>query len=207
MARLRTFLLLGLLVTVVASPALAQPALFFSEYIEGSSFNKCVEIYNNTGETVDLSLVSLQLYSNGNSAPNSTDVLSGTLLAGDVVVICNPNIADPSPADILSGTVNYNGDDAFELLYDGVTVDVIGQIGVDPGSAWGVAPEITQNATLRRNADVCRGDTDGTDTFDPSIEWTGFPVDTFDGLGQHATDCSPISNEAHSWGAVKSLFQ
>ena len=29
--------------------------LFFSEYIEGSSFNKAIEIYNGTGSSVDLS--------------------------------------------------------------------------------------------------------------------------------------------------------
>ena len=38
------------------SPAAAAPAvdLFFSEYIEGSSNNKALEIYNGTGSAVDL---------------------------------------------------------------------------------------------------------------------------------------------------------
>ncbi|HEX7224775.1 MAG TPA: hypothetical protein VF367_04260, partial [Candidatus Limnocylindria bacterium] len=43
--------------------------LFISEYIEGSSFNKAIEIYNGTGAAVDLAAAgyTLQLYSNGAS--------------------------------------------------------------------------------------------------------------------------------------------
>ena len=37
------------------SSSAATSGLFFSEYIEGSSFNKAVEIYNGTGASVDLS--------------------------------------------------------------------------------------------------------------------------------------------------------
>lgn len=206
MAYLRKICSFALLCLLAASTASAQPGLFFSEYIEGSSFNKCVEIYNNSGAPVDLTTVTIQLYSNGGATANSSAALSGTLLAGDVVVVCNPSIADPTPADILSGTVNYNGDDAFELLLNGVTVDVIGQIGFDPGTGWGVAPTSTLNSTIRRKADVCEGDADGSNAFDPSIEWDGFAIDTFDGLGQHTSICTPVANDAKSWGAVKSLF-
>ena len=39
--------------------------LFFSEYIEGSSSNKAVEIYNPTGATVDLSIYAVKLAANG----------------------------------------------------------------------------------------------------------------------------------------------
>ena len=40
-------------------------AVFISEYIEGSSFNKAVEIYNGSTEAVDLSNYKLKLLSNG----------------------------------------------------------------------------------------------------------------------------------------------
>jgi hypothetical protein len=36
-----------------------------------------------------------------------------------------------------------------------------------------------------------QGDTNATNAFDPSIEWDGFPVDTFSGLGSHATSSGP----------------
>ena len=35
-------------------PAATPPKLFFSEYIEGSSNNKALPIYNGTGATIDL---------------------------------------------------------------------------------------------------------------------------------------------------------
>lgn len=69
------------------------------------------------------------------------------------------------------------------LTHSGVAIDIIGQIGLDPGQEWGSGLTSTRDHTLRRKASVTAGDTDGTDTFDPSVEWDGFPVDTFDGLG------------------------
>ena len=65
-------MLISVLVLVGATQNLAQAAagdLFISEYIEGSSFNKAIEIYNGTGGPVDLAagLYTLELYSNGSS--------------------------------------------------------------------------------------------------------------------------------------------
>ena len=54
-----------------APGAFAAPSeLFFSEYVEGSSFNKAIEIYNGTGAPVDLTAggYTLELYSNGADA-------------------------------------------------------------------------------------------------------------------------------------------
>src|SRR5690242_4775435 len=77
-------------------PAQAAPTeLFFSEYIEGSSFNKAVEIYNGTGAAVNLSAYTLQLYSNGAASPSQSATLSGTLANGDVLVVSRAD-ADPS---------------------------------------------------------------------------------------------------------------
>ena len=64
--------------------------LFFSEYAEGSSSNKYVEIYNGTGADVDLSSYSVQGTNNGTSWGDNgeRDVsLSGTLAVGDVYVV------------------------------------------------------------------------------------------------------------------------
>ena len=41
--------------------------LFISMYAEGSSNNKALEVYNNTGLTIDLSEYKLGLYSNGSA--------------------------------------------------------------------------------------------------------------------------------------------
>jgi predicted extracellular nuclease len=178
----------------------ASATLFFSEYVEGSSFNKALEIYNGTGAAIDLSTISVRLYSNGAAAASATITLSGTLANGDVVVLAHPSASAQilALADVLSmSVVNFNGDDAVELVANGITLDVIGQVGFDPGTAWGTAPTRTQDQTLRRKASVLAGDTNGSDAFDPSLEWDGFAIDTFDGLGSHL-DTPPPGDVAPS---------
>jgi predicted extracellular nuclease len=154
--------------------------------VEGSSFNKAIEISNLTGAPVDLSTYTLELYSNGNPGPpNSTQALSGTLADGDVLVLANSGANDAilAVSDATSGTVNWNGDDAIVLRNGGAVVDSFGQVGFDPGSAWGSGTFSTVNNTLCRNADVESGDTDPSNAFDPSVEWTGQGNDMIDGLG------------------------
>lgn len=86
-------LILGLLfgalgvVTQEASAA-AITDLFISEYIEGSSSNKAIEIFNGTGAPVDLSQYSLQLYSNDSATVSASMTLSGTVADGDVFYRC-----------------------------------------------------------------------------------------------------------------------
>ena len=60
--------------------------LFISEYVEGSSSEKFIEIYNGTGASVDLSDYRLRLYANGASTPTNEVLLSGTLTNGSVIV-------------------------------------------------------------------------------------------------------------------------
>ena len=92
-------------------------------------------------------------------------------------------------ADQLQGTSWFNGDDAVVLRKGEVVIDVIGQIGVDPGTEWGTGLTSTADNTLRRKVDICAGDPDGSDVFDPAIEWDGFATNTFDGLGAHTANC------------------
>jgi predicted extracellular nuclease len=101
-----------------------------------------------------------------------------------------PNI----PASTRSGPngnaviTTFNVENLFDLVLNTPTpVDVIGEIGFDPGSSWG--PPSTQNNTLRRKPTVCQGDPDGFDPFDPSIEWDGFGQDNIDDLGFHTETC------------------
>src|SRR5688572_2835011 len=111
--------------TMVTSLVLVMPAtpaesattdLIISEYVEGSSFNKAIEIYNGTGAEVDLSTYVLELYSNGSATPSQDIELSGTLADGDILVLAHPS-ADQAildVADVLDGAViNFNGDDAL----------------------------------------------------------------------------------------------
>jgi len=211
MPRLRNPLLL-LATLALLAPATASADLFISEYIEGSSLNKAIEIYNSTGAAVDLSDYELRLYSNGAAAVSQSVTLSGMLADGDVVVVSRSD-ADPdivAVTDILApAVINFNGDDVVELykLSAASSVDVIGQIGVDPGTAWTNGGVTTVNATIRRKADVCQGDPNGADAFDPSIEWDPFANDTFDGLGSHTSNCGPTPTSSSTWGRVKSLYR
>lgn len=153
------------------------PVLYFSQYIEGSTgLNKALEIYNGGGSTADLSLCSVRTYSNGSSTPNTNAsfALSGTLAPGMVFTICHPGATEPGLQNCDLEPANnpqFNGNDAVELYCDGSTLDVIGQIGNDPGSAWSANGVSTEDASLTRNCSVTTGDTDGSDAFDPSVEW------------------------------------
>jgi len=186
-------------VAFAAPAAAASGDLFISEYVEGSSFSKAIEIYNPSAAAVDLAAAgyALRIYFNGSSTATSI-ALTGTVAAGDVFVFAQQNSTttpvDPAitaQADQTTTASLWNGDDAIALVKGGVNVDVIGQIGVDPGTEWGTGLTSTSDNTLRRNAGIIVGDTDGTNPFDPALEWTGFANNTFDGLGAHGSDPDP----------------
>lgn len=64
--------------------------LIISEYYEGSSNNKYIEITNTDTVDVDLSTYALRAYTNGSTTPATTNyALSGTLPAGKSVVYVN----------------------------------------------------------------------------------------------------------------------
>ncbi len=196
-------LALGVVPVIAAPAASAAPTdLFISEYVEGSSFNKALEIYNGTGAPVDLAAAgyAVRLYFNGASTSTSTITLTGTVANGDVFVLA-ATAAGPAvlaAADQTTEASLWNGDDAIALVKTGATepLDVIGQIGVDPGTEWGTGLTSTADNTLRRKPSVQAGDTDGSDAFDPSAQWLGYPVDTFDGLGSHTIDNVPTPDAA-----------
>ena len=50
--------------------------------------------------------------------------------------------------------------------------------------------------TLRRKTDVCAGDPNGSDAFDPAIEWDGFAQNAVDDLGKHTATCGPVVDAA-----------
>ena len=178
--------------------------IFFSEYIEGSSNNKAIEIYNGSGAAVDLSEYSILTNYNGNAWSGLYEFPLGTSLAdGDVWVIANSgadsiilSVTDDTLAYNASGyIVGFNGDDVRALVKitatDTTIIDIIGRYDlVDPGSGWDVAgvSAATANHTLVRKFTVTNGNSDwdlsaGTDVY--NSEWTVFDQDTYDYLGSH----------------------
>lgn len=168
--------------------ALVKNHPIISEYGEGSSNNKWIEIYNPSDfDTIDLTEYQIRLYTNGSTTAGSTLSLSGTLSPGDVFTIANSsaNTAILAIADITHGVANFNGDDAIGIFYEGDSeiIDVIGIIGNDPGTAWEVEGIITAEYTLVRNVGVNQP----TSTWYPG-EWFALPQDDISKLGYHEND-------------------
>ncbi|HEU4918154.1 MAG TPA: ExeM/NucH family extracellular endonuclease, partial [Candidatus Limnocylindrales bacterium] len=206
-----SLLILAGLLPAGAAPALAASTdLFISEYIEGTSNNKAIEIYNGTGATVNLATggYNIQMHFNGNPASGLSIPLTGTVANGDVYVLAQAaaNATILAQADQTNGAGWFNGDDAVVLRRGTTALDVIGQIGFDPGTEWGTGLTSTADNTLRRMTGIEDGDPNGADVFDPSVQWNGFATDTFDGLGAHTVvpeDAAPaVSSTFPADGAV-----
>ena len=169
--------------------------LFISEYLEGWSNNKAIEIYNPTDAAVDLGDYRLERYSNGatTAQDNQKVDLSGTLEANSVVVVVldkqDPDGVDfeapvwdelAEAADLWvcpvyaeNNTMYFNGNDAMVLrkISTNAAIDIFGKIGEDPGeTGWA---EMTQNHSLVRKEAVTQGDTDALNDFLVVDEWNG----------------------------------
>lgn len=154
--------------------------LFISEYIEGSSYNKAIEIYNGTGTTVDLSNYSLLKQSNGAGAFGDKLSLIGKLTDGDVYVVAhssaNETILTLDDQTFDDSPMNFNGNDCVALYKnDGtndVQIDVVGV--VDQVADWG------KDVTLVRKSSV----SSPTTTYSTS-DWDSYANDTTTYLGSH----------------------
>ena len=179
----------------------AQCGLFFSEYAEGSSNNKYLEIYNPTNEAIDLSGYAYPSTSNAPTVPGEYEFWNAfdegaTIAAGGIYVIAHPS-ADAAILAFANETHQYlsNGDDGYALVQgtqDAFTIlDVIGNWDADPGSGWDVAGEsaATKDHTLVRKSTVTQGvgydwaTAAGTNAEDS--QWIVYDQNTWDYLGSH----------------------
>lgn len=164
--------------------------IFISEYLEGNSNNKAIELYNPTALPVDLAQYTVETWNNGATSPTNSQALSGTLMPGEVFVLVNsqavPYLLQMS--DITSQATWFNGNDVIRLLHGDVVVDQMGEIGPDPGDSFSVSGgegAMSEN-TLVRKANVNTGTDDwaiGTN------QWDVYPPDTFDFIGWHTASC------------------
>lgn len=191
--------------TVCSGSAGYAQDLFISEYVEGSSLNKAIEIYNGTASPIDLSGYILELYTNGSSTVSQSFSPTGILNPGQCFVVANPN----AHADILAianathGTFcNFNGDDAIALakINPRSFVDIFGVIGHRPTDAWTAdGGYSTKDKTLVRKSTVSQGVTvnpSGTSFETLATEWDMYDVDTFTYLGFH--DCDATGYEVQA---------
>ena len=170
--------------------------LIISEYVEGSSNNKYIEIYNGTGATVDLSDYQLRRYTNGSSSSTNA-TLSGNLADNSVIVYANGSATAYSGTVTTLSLLTFNGDDAIALYNTNTAsfADIVGNIGCDPGSRWQDGSHDTENNTLVRKNTVCAGvttDPGNSPCSFPTMvsEWDVYAVDFVDSLGSHFVSCA-----------------
>jgi hypothetical protein len=169
---------------------LLSSAQIISQYIETSSGSvpKGIEIWNNTLSTLNFSTHNLVIEKGTNGAIPSPDftISTGTLAPGAAIVIGTSDMQSTTEAN---GSVFYlkaftfNGDDALSVKFGGVTTDVFGIPGSDPGTAWSGSGVSTANQNISIKEGIETGDVDGwtdpserfeTTTTDNSL--TGFGV-------------------------------
>lgn len=152
--------------------------LLFSEYIEGSSNNKALEISNVTGAAINLSIYSIKKQTNGAGAWSTGLSLTGTLNNGSKFTIVNSLMASScypiSSANISTSATEmaFNGNDAVGLFKNGVLIDIIGTFN-------GGTANFAADQTLRRKATV----TAPTTTFNKTTQWDSYTSDTCNNLG------------------------
>jgi len=179
--------------------------LFFSEYVEGLSNNKALELYNPTSDTLELDNYRLVMSSNGGGWSSYRTFPAGAKLAPhDVWVLINSQTSSTLyPAanadEVVTGNtsiVTFNGNDARGIVKidgaDTLWLDVLGHPTVDPGATinWAVAgvAGASKDHTLVRKMDILHGNTTelssfGTDSI--SSEWFVYAANDFSHLGSH----------------------
>ena len=206
------------------TPAVDVTGLFFSEYGEGSSNNKYLEIYNGTDSDVDLTGLAFPNVANDPSTVGEYEYWNtfpdgATVAVGDVYVIAHGE-ADEAILAEADFTFTYlsNGNDGFCLVEGDegayTIVDCIGDWNGNPGDGWDVAgvSEATMNHTLVRKASVTEGNGGDWDssagTNEDDSEWIVLDENTWDYLGSHPHDFSndDISIEITSPSAGETVF-
>ncbi len=165
--------------TVIPEENKFSTEIFFSEYVEGTSFNKALEIVNLTGEDIDLvaGAYSIRKQSNGSGDWMAETLLEGDLAHNETFVIGNESadiseITSNSNQLKTGAPLDFNGNDPIGLFKNGQLIDVIGHIDSDE--------EFAKDLNLRRKESVT----------EPSLEydaddWDVFEMNTIDGLGNY----------------------
>ena len=164
--------------------------LFFSEFAEGSSNNKYLEIYNPTSSEVSPENYAMAIVVN-TPAVGVYDSwyyfdIGSTVPAHSVFIVAHP-LADASILSLADMTTTHlsNGDDGIALVYGNqpsinsspsvggyIVVDRIGDWDGDPGSGWSVAgvTNATKDHTLVRKCNISQGNEDWTASSGSTIE-------------------------------------
>ena len=201
--------ILVFLLLLLASNTAAYSQIIISEYLKGSSNDKCIEIYNTSASPINLTGYTIQTYSNGSSTPSGgTIALSGSIASCGTYVVCNTSATTAGSADLTSGSMSFNGDDAVGLFNGATLIDLFGNIGNDPGTQWTGVGAGTANDGFVRNSSYCTAvSTDPTGTGPTSFttftisNWTSVGTSGAT-LGSHTSNCGACASNTITTGAV-----
>jgi hypothetical protein len=201
------FLFTGLLFFFSLCHSFGQ--VIISQYYEGASNNKWIEVTNVGSTTIDLTSpqLYLSLFANAsaddpaNSQANNNTAMSGSLNPGQVILYKNSNAVLPSYATgTSSSSCGFNGDDLIVISSSstnssgdvwGARLDVIGA-----GNSWG------GNKAFYRNSNITSANTTYT-----TGEWTQVTYSSVDNasntaseyLGTHLYD-APVTSTTWNGG-------
>jgi len=119
----KNYLLSITLLSIIGLQAQNCSELFISEYVEGWSNNKAIELFNPTDQDIDLSNYSLSRWSNGSTTPLPT-ILEGTIAAKSAFVI-GLDKRDPNGEGLEAPLWNgwYHFTDSVTMLPDSIYYD------------------------------------------------------------------------------------
>ena len=158
--------------------------LFISEYIEGSSNNKAIEIANFSGETINLNSYSLARNINSGTSWGEMLQLEGQITNGDVHVVSRGNADEEilNNSDQLSSAdaISFNGDDPVGLFKNNNLIDIFGYFNGENNYS---------NSTYVRSESIVNPNIN----FDIE-EWIFYPNNTFEFIGFHNQNLSLEEN-------------
>jgi len=163
------------IIVYVATPIIeVNRNLMFSTYVEGTLYNKALELYNVSDEIIDLSEFRIAQYLDGSQEINIEFNLDGYLLPKSVYVITHVEAiqAIRQKADMQTDQLLFNGNDSIALIYsNGEVIDKI---------EWTV--QYLDNRTLSRKSTILSP----SPQFSYS-DWDIYSNDNHQPLGSHPT--------------------
>ena len=139
-----SLLILAAVAALVSLPVLASAQLVITGVIDGplsGGVPKGVEL-TAVEDIVDLSMFGIGSANNGGGSDGEEFTFpADALMAGDMIYVASEEIGFNDffgfTPDYTTGAMSINGDDAVELFFMGVVIDVFGDINVDgTGEPW-----------------------------------------------------------------------
>ena len=173
--------------TITAPNKMEASDLYISEYSEGSSYNKYIELFNGTGSDIDLSSYTLKLFNNSIEPAQYEFRLTGTLKDGDTLIVYNgaANATIKNSNGISNQVISFNGNDPIGLYKNDILIDIVGDLNqqVSEGFEAGGVPLATKDNTIIRKSNVFGPNS----TWSPS-EWEVLGFEIYNNINKHKMD-------------------